>query len=101
MQFLINVTSAVIHGQHHPMVTNLAPYVLSKSSGTLFVQLLANQVPESELQVVTMHPGTVFADGYKALGITEDTIAWDNGTLPFDSNSISRTNSRVVSGFPC
>lgn len=58
---------------------NLAPYVLSKSAGSLFVQLLAREVPKEQLQVVTMHPGTVFADGYKDLGITEDMLPFDQG----------------------
>ncbi|KAF2801216.1 NAD(P)-binding protein [Melanomma pulvis-pyrius CBS 109.77] len=81
-KFLVNVTSAAIHGQHHPMIVNLAPYVLSKAAGTLFVQLLANQTPREELQVVTMHPGTIFADGYKNLGITEDMLPFDQVDLP-------------------
>jgi hypothetical protein len=52
-------------------------YILSKSSGTLFVQLLASQIPQAELQVITMHPGAVFVDGYEALGITEDSLPFD------------------------
>ncbi|KAF2676627.1 putative short-chain dehydrogenase [Lentithecium fluviatile CBS 122367] len=81
-KFLVNVTSAAIHTQHHPMVMSLAPYVLSKSAGTLFVQLLANQIPQGELQVVTMHPGTIFAEGYKDVGITEDMLPFDQADLP-------------------
>jgi hypothetical protein len=61
------------------MVKNLAPYILSKSAGTLFVQLLANQISQAELQVVTMHPGFVFGDGQKELGITEDMFPFDQG----------------------
>ncbi|KAK7185534.1 hypothetical protein DPSP01_010787 [Paraphaeosphaeria sporulosa] len=81
-KFLVNVTTAAIHQQHHPLITTLAPYVLSKSAGTLFVQLLARQVPQDQLQVVTMHPGTVFADGFKDLGITEDMVPFDQADLP-------------------
>jgi NAD(P)-dependent dehydrogenase (short-subunit alcohol dehydrogenase family) len=69
----------VIHSQYHPLVTNVSPYVLSKSAGTLFVQLLANQVPQAELQVVTMHPGTIYGDAFEGVGITEDMIPFDKG----------------------
>ncbi|KAF2438297.1 NAD(P)-binding protein [Karstenula rhodostoma CBS 690.94] len=81
-KFLVNVTTASIHMQNHPLIKNLAPYVLSKSTGTLFVQLLARQVPQDQLQVVTMHPGTIFGDGYIALGITEDMLPFDRTDLP-------------------
>jgi len=78
-QFLVNVTSAAIHTQHHPMVKNMAPYILSKSAGTLFVQLLANQTLHTELQVVTMHPGFVYGEDQRKFGITEGMLPFDQG----------------------
>jgi hypothetical protein len=72
------VTSAVIHGQKHPMVIPRAAYVLSKASGSLFVQLLADQIPVDELQVVTFHPGMLFGAGWEASGITRDMLPFDD-----------------------
>lgn len=57
----------------------MSPYVLSKSAGAHFVQLLANQTPREQLQVVHVHPGTVFAAGFAKLGITEDMLPFDQG----------------------
>jgi hypothetical protein len=77
LKFLVNVTSAVIHEQKHPMVIARAAYALSKANGTLFVQLLADQIPIDELQVITFHPGILFGDGWKASGITKDMLPFD------------------------
>jgi hypothetical protein len=77
LKFLVNVTSAVIHGQKHPMVIARAAYALSKASGTLFVQLLADHIPIDELQAITFHPGMLFGDGWEASGITKDMLPCD------------------------
>lgn len=45
----------------------------------MYVQLLANQIPVDEVQIVTYHPGAVHSDGWAAGGITEDMLPFDNG----------------------
>ena len=78
-QFLVNVTSAVIHAHKHPLVVPRAAYGLSKSSATLFVQLLANQVPVEKLQIVSFHPGTVWNSSWEEMGIPESAMTFDSG----------------------
>ncbi|KAK3213472.1 hypothetical protein GRF29_28g20766 [Pseudopithomyces chartarum] len=81
-KYLINVSSAAIHQEQHPLAEGLASYVLSKSAGTHFIQLLARQIPREQLQVVTMHPGTVFTDSLQNIGISEDMVPCDKVDLP-------------------
>jgi hypothetical protein len=73
------VTSAVVHGHHHPMVIPRAAYVLSKTGSTLLVQLLADQIPVNELQVISFHPGMIFGAGFEDVGITKDMMPFDEG----------------------
>ncbi|CAI6339128.1 unnamed protein product [Periconia digitata] len=81
-KYLVNMTSAVIHSQTHPMVVNLAPYYISKSAAAVYIQAIANQTSREQLQVVTLHPGTVFGDGFERIGITEDMLPFDDVKLP-------------------
>jgi NAD(P)-dependent dehydrogenase (short-subunit alcohol dehydrogenase family) len=77
MRFLINVSSGIIHMHPHPAAFGRASYGLSKSAGTLYVQLLANQYPVEKLQIVSFHPGAVWNDAY---GIPQDALPLDNGS---------------------
>jgi short-subunit dehydrogenase len=62
------------------MVIPRAAYSLSKTGGTLFVQLLANQVPVEELQIVSFNPGAVYGEGWAADGISKDMLPFDEGS---------------------
>jgi hypothetical protein len=69
------------------LVIQRAAYSLSKTSGTLLVQLLADQYPVDELQIVTYHPGTVYGAGW--------TRSWNNqghATLRRRYNRVSLVN---------
>ena len=82
----MNVTSAVIHSHLHPMVSVRASYDLTKSAGALFVQLLANQIPKEELQIVTFHPGSVWSPSWP--------VPQDAGE--FDDRKLLRLGIRVT-----
>lgn len=56
----------------------LASYGLSKSAGTLFAQLLANQIPPEKLQIVSYHPGSVWNPGWP---LPKDAGEFDDRTL--------------------
>lgn len=75
---LVHVSSAAIHdfinlGSDYPA------YGLTKNAGNLFLQLVAQDTPPEEMQVVTYHPGAVLSDAARATGWTEDALPWDHG----------------------
>ncbi|KUJ09629.1 NAD(P)-binding protein [Mollisia scopiformis] len=76
-KFLVNVTSAVIHMTAVLMVAERPAYVLSKMTGTMLFQLIALHVPPEKMQIVTIHPGVVYADGWKAMGFTPERFDTD------------------------
>jgi len=76
------------------MLISLSPYTFSKLTGTLFVQLLSIQVPIEELQVVSFHPGAIFSDGTRDMGLTEDVFPFDQGQ-PRLHNAFDITNIMV------
>jgi hypothetical protein len=79
---LVNVTTASIHILQHPIVAERPAYSLTKASGTLAVQILANTIPSDVMQIISFHPGMLFGDGWVAMGVTEDMFPFDNHDLP-------------------
>jgi hypothetical protein len=68
VQFIVNVTSGVIHTTAIPSVAARPAYVVSKMAATMLFQMIAANTPVEKLQIVTMHPGVVYNDGWKAMG---------------------------------
>jgi NAD(P)-dependent dehydrogenase (short-subunit alcohol dehydrogenase family) len=68
-QFIVNVTTGSIHGTQHPAVAARPAYTVSKLSGTLFFQCLAQDIPHDKVQVLSFHPGLIYNDYWKSLGI--------------------------------
>ena len=62
----------MIHATSHPAVAQRPAYVLSKTAGALYFQLLAQETPRDKIQIITMHPGLVYNDSWKAMGLPED-----------------------------
>ncbi|KAF2845253.1 NAD(P)-binding protein [Plenodomus tracheiphilus IPT5] len=67
-KFIVSISSAVVHNSVHPETRARPAYVLSKSSGTLLFQLLAQDHTPEELQIINLHPGLVFNSIMKDLG---------------------------------
>ncbi|EXJ92365.1 hypothetical protein A1O3_00915 [Capronia epimyces CBS 606.96] len=76
-KFIINVSTASIHSTTHPGVAERPAYTLSKLSGTLLFQLLAQDAPREKVQVVSFHPGLIWNDGWKSLGLSPDLFDSD------------------------
>lgn len=78
------VTTAAIHALQNPVIALRPSYSLTKASGTLAVQILANTITPDEMQIVSFHPGMIFGLGWTEMGVTEDMISFDDGiiTLP-------------------
>jgi len=79
-KFILNVTTGNIHGTHHPLVAGVPSYTLSKFSGTLFFQYLAQEMPHDKVQVVTFHPGLIFNETWQSMGM--DKQHFDDDRLP-------------------
>lgn len=56
----------------HPVIAQRPAYSLTKMAGTLFFQLLAQDVPPEKVQVISFHPGMIYGDGWKAIGLGPD-----------------------------
>jgi NAD(P)-dependent dehydrogenase (short-subunit alcohol dehydrogenase family) len=78
-QFVVNVTSSVIHMTSHPQVAERPAYILSKMTGTLLFQLIALSTSPKKVQIVTYNPGLVYGDGWKAMGFRPESF--DSGKI--------------------
>ena len=63
----------------NPIVAARPAYSLTKATGTLAVQLIANSVAPDDLQVISFHPGLIYGPGFAAAGVTKDMVPFDEG----------------------
>jgi len=82
-KFLINVSSAAIHFRGNPIVDMRPAYSLTKSSGTLAIQMLADRIPAEDMQILNFHPGMVYGAVFEADGIPEDALPFDDGKFVY------------------
>jgi NAD(P)-dependent dehydrogenase (short-subunit alcohol dehydrogenase family) len=78
-KYLINVSSAVIHFRGHPLFDPRPTYSLTKTSGTLSIQMLADSISVDEMQILSIHPGMMYTEPVKAQGVPEDAFPFDDG----------------------
>lgn len=71
---------------------NRPAYLLTKAASTLYFQLMAQDQPREELQIVTLHPGAVFNDIWASAGLKEEHL--DDGKL-----SASKCRWRLANEF--
>lgn len=72
----------------HPGVAARPAYTLSKLTGTLLFQLIAQTVQPEKLQVVSFHPGLIYNDAWQQMGLPKD----DN----FDDGEIDRFSYHLL-----
>lgn len=87
-QFVVNVSSAVIHSYSHSAVITRPGTVLSKTTGNAMFQLIALQTPHEKLQVISYNPGLLYNPYMKSLGLQEDRF--DSREFNVDLGSQSR-----------
>ncbi|KAL7904127.1 NAD(P)-binding protein [Trichoderma velutinum] len=80
-KFLINVSTCSVHSSPAP---HQAANASSKAAFASLVQNLADELPASQTQIVSYHPGAVLTEGARSQGYDENTIPWDNASLPGD-----------------
>jgi hypothetical protein len=54
-------------------------YSLTKSSGTMTIQILADRIPAEEMQILSFHPGMVYGRAWEEQGVPEDALPFDDG----------------------
>ena len=54
---------------------------MTKNSVGLLLQLLARELPVSEMQFVSIHPGAILTAAAAELGVDETTLDWDDSKL--------------------
>lgn len=77
LQFILNVTSQAISMLEHPWIPSRPSYVLSKMTSTLIFQVIAQNIPPQEVQIINFHPGAIYNAAWEATGLPRDVF--DNG----------------------
>lgn len=60
----------------------LRTYAVTKSASTALFQRIAQDVSPDELQIVSYHPGSVYTDQMRKIGLEEDFADFDDGMCP-------------------
>ncbi|RBR09076.1 uncharacterized protein FIESC28_10016 [Fusarium coffeatum] len=79
-KYVVNISTSAIHD--FPAASYAPAYSLSKNSAALLLQLLARELPVSEVQFVSIHPGAILTPAAAELGVDETTLDWDDISLP-------------------
>jgi NAD(P)-dependent dehydrogenase (short-subunit alcohol dehydrogenase family) len=75
-KILIDVSSA----SAHLLIPQVAISGATKTAYTLLARHIAQEYPE--VRVHSMHPGWIFSDNVKSIGVPEDAMVWDDAKLP-------------------
>ncbi|RTE69775.1 hypothetical protein BHE90_015850 [Fusarium euwallaceae] len=79
-KYIVYVSTAAIHV---PSIAAAFPnYSLSKMSGHLLVQKIAEEVDREKLQVVSFHPGQILSETARSAGLDENSFPFDDENLP-------------------
>jgi len=88
-KYVVNISTSAIHD--FPAASYAPAYSLSKNSAALLLQLLARELPVSEMQFVSVHPGAILTPAAAELGVDETTLDWDDSKSrrpiwPYEAN---------------
>ncbi|KAK5048214.1 hypothetical protein LTR84_005884 [Exophiala bonariae] len=79
-KYLVYVSTAAIHSRS--IAASLPTYTLTKMSGHLMLQKIAEEVDQNKLQVVSFHPGMILSETSRNAGLDENSLPWDHDDLP-------------------
>ncbi|KAI0542552.1 short chain dehydrogenase [Xylaria digitata] len=75
-KYLVYVSSVSVHdfnvGREYP------GYALTKHSFQLGLQLIAQDTPPEEIQIISYNPGAIFTENAQEKGYTENSVPWDH-----------------------
>lgn len=81
-QSIVNISTQSIFqfkSENNALSHLLPDYALSKNAGTLAMQLIAAHNDPQKLQVVSLHPGVVYAGGWESAGVLPTQLPFDDG----------------------
>lgn len=76
----MNLSTFAIYDFH--IVAGKPNYSLTKNASTLAIQQIAKDISSEEVQIVSFHPGAIWTDASRSLGINKDDYKWDDGESP-------------------
>ncbi|KAF2417718.1 NAD(P)-binding protein [Tothia fuscella] len=77
---IINISSFMAHSNPAPQQT---AYSTSKAAFAHTLQLLADEIPSEQCQIVNLHPGAILTESAKnAPQEVKDAVLWDEAELP-------------------
>ncbi|KAH6886941.1 putative NADP(+)-dependent dehydrogenase [Thelonectria olida] len=79
-KYLVNVSTFAIHDWK--IAENNPGYGLTKNAAALAMQLIAQDVPPENMQIINMNPGGVYTQNAKDAGFGEDSYPWNDADLP-------------------
>ncbi|KAH8678449.1 putative short-chain dehydrogenase [Xylariales sp. PMI_506] len=80
--YLVNFTTGSIHTLQNEIVKARPAYTTTKASMFYALQCTADAISPDEMQIITVHPGMVYGDGWAAFGVTRDMMPFDDDDLP-------------------
>ncbi|KAI8630435.1 putative short-chain dehydrogenase [Xylariaceae sp. FL1651] len=79
-KYLVYVSTACIHD--FDVGEKYLAYGLTKHTGQLMFQLIAQDTPAEKMQILGFHPGAIYTDAAKGYGWDENSFPWDHVDLP-------------------
>lgn len=81
MQFLINISTASAHisfPEYSPALSSSPEYGFTKATAGLFFRYIAQRSDPEKMQVVSIHPGTIYSELWQGLGVEKSVLPFDD-----------------------
>ena len=69
------------HRAYVEMAADRPEYGLTKASGALAMQYVAEEMSPDKMQVLSYHPGILYTDAMEATGMARDAMPFQDGEL--------------------
>lgn len=80
-QYVINVSSNIVHQTAHPGVAVRPAYTTTKMAAQMIFQSIAKHVSVEKMQITSFHPGLIWNTEWEKMGLTQDMFD-EGGSLP-------------------
>jgi len=81
---------------HNAIVAARPAYSLTKASGTLAIQILADTITPDKMQIINFHPGMIYGLGWAESGVTEDMLPFDDGRSSLPERKLRNAPTNIV-----
>ncbi|KAK5659735.1 hypothetical protein OQA88_946 [Cercophora sp. LCS_1] len=80
-RYFINLSTTGIHN-HYSETAVFPAYGVTKNSGTLLMQRIAQDTDPRKMQILSIHPGGIWTKMSASHGVPDDSYDWDHEDLP-------------------